>query len=68
LADDAVLRDVSIWFKTLGTAESFPITAPSAVFQLARIEDGVLTGPGELDLAPDAIHAAIAAKRKWVLD
>jgi hypothetical protein len=38
------------------------------VFRLARIEDGVLTWPGELDLAPDAMHAAIARKGKWLLD
>jgi len=38
------------------------------VFRLARIEDGVLTWPGELDLAPDAMHVAIAATGMWVLD
>ena len=37
-------------------------------FQKARIQDGVLTWPGELDLAPDAMHDAIAAHGKWVLD
>lgn len=37
-------------------------------FQQARVQDGVLTWPGELDLAPDAMHEAIAAHGKWVLD
>ena len=38
------------------------------VFQQAYVQDGVLTWPGELDLAPDAMHDAIAAHGKWVLD
>lgn len=37
-------------------------------FQRAFVQDGVLTWPGELDLAPDAMHEAIAAHGKWVLD
>jgi hypothetical protein len=37
-------------------------------FRRAFVQDGVLTWPGELDLAPDAMHEAIAARGKWVLD
>lgn len=37
-------------------------------FRQAYVNDGVLTWPGELDLAPDAMHDAIAAHGKWVLD
>lgn len=37
-------------------------------FREARVEDGVLTWPGELDLAPDAMHEAIAVHGKWMLD
>lgn len=37
-------------------------------FRQARVQDGVLTWPGELDLAPDAMHDAIAAHGRWVLD
>lgn len=37
-------------------------------FRQVRVRDGVLTWPGELDLAPDAMHDAIAAHGKWVLD
>lgn len=37
-------------------------------FHQARVQDGVLTWPGELDLAPDAMHDAIALHGKWVLD
>jgi len=32
------------------------------------IVDGVVTWPGELDLAPDAMHAAIKNGGEWVLD
>lgn len=37
-------------------------------FRQAYVQDGVLTWPGELDLAPDAMHQAIATHGKWVLD
>ena len=37
-------------------------------FRQACVQDGVLTWPGELDLAPDAMHQAIATHGKWVLD
>lgn len=37
-------------------------------FRQARVRDGVLTWPGELDLAPDAMHDAITRHGKWVLD
>ena len=39
-----------------------------AEFRQARLQDGVLTWPGELDLAPDAMHQAIAQHGQWVLD
>jgi hypothetical protein len=37
-------------------------------FRQAYVNDGVLSWPGELDLAPDAMHDAIAAHGTWVLD
>ena len=37
-------------------------------FRQVCVQDGVLTWPGDLDLAPDAMHDAIAAHGKWVLD
>lgn len=40
---------------------------PSA-FRQAQVVGGVLTWPGELDLAPDAMHEAIASGGIWVLD
>jgi hypothetical protein len=32
-----------------------------------RVVDGVVTWPGELDLAPDAMHLAIKDGGEWVL-
>jgi Protein of unknown function (DUF2442) len=46
----------------------FPQLKDPLAFRQARVEDGVLTWPGELDLAPDAMHEAISAHGKWVLD
>ncbi len=36
-------------------------------FSLVRLEHGAVTWPGELDLAPDAMHSAIKAGGEWVL-
>lgn len=38
-----------------------------AQFQQVRVVDGVVTWPGELDLAPDAMHHEIRAHGEWVL-
>jgi hypothetical protein len=37
------------------------------IFNKAYLEYGVLTWPGEIDLAPDAMHDAIRQKGRWVL-
>ena len=34
-------------------------------FAQARIEYGAVTWPGDLDLAPDAMHAEILANGRW---
>ena len=39
-----------------------------AEFIQAYVQQGVLTWPGELDLAPEAMHEAIAAHGQWILD
>jgi hypothetical protein len=39
-----------------------------AQFATVRVVDGVVTWPGELDLAPDAMHLAIKDGGEWVLD
>lgn len=37
------------------------------LFRQARIEAGAITWPGNLDLAPDAMHRAIKEQGTWVL-
>ena len=37
------------------------------LFAAARVEFGAVTWPGELDLAPDAMHAAIKEQGQWKL-
>lgn len=36
-------------------------------FAQARVEDGVVTWPGEIDLAPDAMYDAVKQGGVWVL-
>lgn len=36
-------------------------------FCKARVNDYFVTWPGELDLAPDAMHQAIAKHGEWIL-
>ena len=38
-----------------------------ALFGQVFLDLGAVTWPGEIDLAPDAMHAEIAAKGEWVL-
>lgn len=44
-----------------------PRKAPD-FFKQARVEDGAVTWPGEIDLAPDAVYRAIKRSGEWVLD
>lgn len=37
-------------------------------FQKAQVVDGVVTWPGELELAPDAMHAEIKRSGEWLLN
>ena len=37
------------------------------VFKQAFVEDGFVTWPGDLDLAPDAMYDAIKRHGEWVL-
>jgi Protein of unknown function (DUF2442) len=45
----------------------FASLADPAVFSQAFVEHGAVTWPGDLDLAPDAMHAAIRKYGEWVL-
>jgi hypothetical protein len=37
-------------------------------FQKVHVVDGVVTWPGELDLAPDAMYAEIKRSGEWLLN
>jgi hypothetical protein len=37
------------------------------VFRQARVEEGAVTWPGEIDLAPDAMYREIKRAGEWVL-
>ncbi len=39
----------------------------AALFDRVYVEFGAVTWPGEIDLAPDAMHAAIRRSGEWVV-
>ena len=46
----------------------FAVLADRNVFNQVRVENGYVTWPGELDLAPDAMYANIRKNGEWVLE
>lgn len=48
-------------------AGAFASLADSALFAQVFVEHGAVTWPGEIDLAPDAMYAAIKKTGTWVL-
>ncbi len=44
----------------------FAALADKSVFAQAFISHGAVTWPGDLDVAPDAMHEAIVAKGEWL--
>ena len=49
------------------TAGVFVRLADPSLFAQVFVEHGAVTWPGEIDLAPDAMHAEIKKEGKWVL-
>ena len=45
----------------------FASLVDTSVFVQAFVEHGAVTWPGEIDLAPDAMHAAISKNGDWVI-
>jgi hypothetical protein len=45
----------------------FAALADPSLFAKVRLDYGAVTWPGELDLAPDAMHAAIQEHKEWSL-
>jgi hypothetical protein len=54
-----------VWSSGAGVFEAL---RDPAVFSQAQVALGVVTWPGELDLAPDAMYDEINAHGEWVLD
>jgi hypothetical protein len=51
-----------------GSAGVFAALRDATLFAQARIEWGAVTWPGDLDLAPDAMHRAIKAHGAWMVE
>jgi hypothetical protein len=45
----------------------FASLADPTVFEQVSVQYGAVTWPGEIDLAPDAMYAAIKSEGRWVL-
>ena len=45
----------------------FSALREDSVFRQVRLELGVVTWPDDIDLAPDAMHAAIKQNGEWVV-
>jgi hypothetical protein len=45
----------------------FEALRDESVFREVRVDLGAVTWPGDLDLAPDAMHQEIAKHGKWVV-
>jgi hypothetical protein len=55
-------------FKTSHLRGVFEPLKDPAVFAQVSCANGFVEWPGEIDLAPDAMHEEILANGKWVLD
>lgn len=58
--------DISGLVRSPGAGVFAPLADP-AHFAQVRLEYGAVTWPGDIDLAPDAMHAAIQANGEWRL-
>ncbi len=63
-ADGTVGR---VQFESSHLTGVFAVLNDPEVFQQAFVEDGAVTWPGDLDLAPDAMYQAIKSNGEWVL-
>jgi len=52
---------------TSNNAGVFAVLKDIDLFNQVHLEHGVVTWPGEIDLAPDAMHDEIKRHGKWVL-
>ena len=54
-------------FVNSSRAGVFAALRDETVFRQARVALGAVTWPGDLDLAPDAMHRAIRGDGKWIV-
>jgi len=52
---------------TSNNAGVFSALHDLAIFNQVYVEYGVVTWPGEIDLAPDAMYAEIKRNRTWII-
>ena len=57
-----------VYFKPSHLTGVFEPLKDEAYFNKVFVEHGVVTWPGDLDLAPDAMHAQIKRNGCWVLE
>lgn len=57
----------TVQFKESHLTGVFKTLLDPEFFKLVHIQGGVVTWPGELDLAPDAMYQAIKSQGQWVL-
>jgi len=63
---DGTVGEVDLSRLVLGpSAGIFAALRNLAVYAQATVEDGVVTWPGDLDLAPDAMYDAIRTQGRW---
>ena len=58
----------TVWFKPTHLTGVFEPLKDEEYFNKVFVDDGVVMWPGELDLAPDAMHAQIKKNGCWVLE
>lgn len=56
-----------VQFETSHLTGVFEILKDPSIFKKIHIEDGAVTWPGNLDLAPDAMYDAIKDRGEWIL-
>lgn len=57
----------TVEFKPSHLTGVFETLKDKSYFDKVYVDNGVVTWPGELDLAPDAMHTEIKKNGRWVL-
>ena len=66
--NDASKGEVDLSRLILGPdAGVFAVLRDEALFRQAHVTLGAVTWPGDLDLAPDAMHQAIRERGEWIV-